>query len=321
MMMVAALTGSLLWSAGCARQNQATKTMVIRSNVETTTRYGVRFETDQSGDVNLQCCVDGVPVDHLLLENGSAIPVELIVEQRDVPFSLLRGRAIEGELVVEPLSGRGPVLRLPVSVFFRSWLASNFWLFVVLASLITLAVLFNLAMLIFKAPVRGSVDILYPPYPGGTMPLYPSSRVFHHKRNMYSIGTGEKDGFHIDNDKLSLEDEPGPRILPSHLMLRFERKKGLGVQVSVKSRRECYYRTGPLKRVPDQTVRARPDLQPLVPDYRAANYSDNGRVREDEDYYMVLHQMGYSPASSFRLPLKEEALVVLDRNLVLKLCT
>ncbi|MFW6101306.1 MAG: hypothetical protein ACOC90_07955 [Bacteroidota bacterium] len=315
---VAVIAGLLLVFSGCGRNYKDSETIEVRGNfreprvIEVTAKFGSLDEDTGNPEVTLK--KEGEAVDSFKL-GRKPVTLEVQIQQSDTPFRLIRGARYKGALY---FTAEGEYeKKLPVNVYVKPWIVSNYWIVLAVLSGATVLFLANVICLIRLPPARGKVRML--PY-GNFRYIYPPSRLLHFRRNQVTIGSGHGDDIDFVEDKEKKQDSTGApygdedkrgrngekdegictQLKRNHFKLKFIRKQNEFI-CNIYSKTPFYYKPGESKEMFDVTTDSEP--------WRDYEIGEN-------QVLSILEERGYKYASSasWRIREYQQFTVVIDRN-------
>jgi hypothetical protein len=291
--------------ASCAKQFDATKKIVLKSNLAQPENYRIEvvLEDNELEDyLNIIVTRNNQPVSSLVINSGT-IELNVKAEQKNIPYSFFKGRSINGTILFIPEESSGSPKSLPFNLYVKPWILTNFWIILIGLGLVTGLILLDFGMLIFLPEARGTVQFIRPPRI--PHPIYPPSRINHFIRNKYSIGANEKDDFYIENI---------PFLKSSQLTLKYFRRLGSKnrVRVRIKSATGFYHKEEKYVSFIYDTNSSRPQkYRKKVPDYEIA----------DKKEFHELEDQGYTFSKSCIINFGETLVCVLNEKIILKITT
>jgi len=277
---------------GCSQIYETNETITLYPNLTTQKEYkiNIEFDKDQSANsVILSVQKNYQDIEYLKLFNEPVI-LNIIVRQDHIPFGLFNSHIYRGMISLTPAFDQGPLIDLPFTVYLKSWINTNSWIFVILLSLLSLVFFVNLVMYIVNPAARGTVEFLKPALV--SYPIYPRSRIVHYKRNYFSIGSGKNDDYFV---------KKCPNLSPSHLVFKYKRQTGK-LELNIISRRSFFYKNS-----------------------NDVNYEQDPKVEYENripDYFLSENRLsfkGYIESNKFNLNSGMSYIIVLTDSCIVKI--
>lgn len=270
--------------SGCTCQYDAVKQIEIQTNFDDPRIYTVNTEIYQQKlreRVDITVSHNGAETNEILLGRNKT-RIEVLFKQQDLPFSLFKGHAIEGYIAFTAKTGNAKSINLPFQVYIKPWVITHLWILVAIAGVGTMLFAANLIARLFLLPASGRADIIYPNNLIEGRMIYPPSLINHFIRNRYTIGSGKRDQWMLDDAKFKALN-----INKGQISLRFL-KRGKEKYIAIKSKKQFYYKTGEpqLKGKTSPAEKYRFKKIEKVSEYKVDHFVEDSNQTKREEHYI-----------------------------------
>lgn len=286
--------------AGCGRQYTDLQTIQVQANFSEpkTVTIETNLEAQQSNKTVPKIIVKkkGQAINEFQL-GRKPVNLNIQVIQANTPFSLVKGTHYKGTLRFT--AGDEYNKELPLQLYIKPWVASNYWILLALLSFASAIYLVNVIWLIRLPPASGAIRRI--PF-GDSKLIVPPSYILHYRRNRVTIGAGKKDDYTFSTKGGCDELQNG------HFELKFLRKQDRLV-CKIESQRTFYYKKGDSKQIPK---------------YDKFRYVQDYQLEENENLNLLVEdaQRGYSLSyDPLEWDVEEQSkiILVIDKNCAFEL--